>query len=1357
MHHNEYMNYQQQTVNGQRALEMVEYTNPFDEPVVPSPFVYTGYQNFPKDLSQNYISNHSGLSEGPGYRSVNLPDYVQSPTTNNGFAQVSPMQMGFPPVSTPKGGPPSRAYPMEPEYMPQQVMMYHSNPKSTQEVYSMQDQSRSNGQMQMMFVPQYQHVQAPMGQPVMPVSYFNPPPVPFQKQIEQKKEKTLNANDLSNLLKDDFDDLDEFYQKYENDKDQKQKVSDVQSKKQSDKPNISIKENFGDLSAIQTPNIKKIESRSRTAEPTKLKSSDADSQDQVDRKDSLVEQADDGYELPNDSVYIPFEDTQDESAFVKDSKLLNAPASGMTRQESKASMIGHSILINVNDPIELEMLERQRRENMGGDSDCHLATDSTFEPLPDFSQYNEQSNSMNMNDVSEIKPNFKKIQKKEGRVRNDIENEYFEELNLNDISEIPINQEKRIVSNRYKPAKNAPGDREVDLSRQDGDDNKMVNSSRPVRHHARNKEKIAEERKEDGTSFDDIHFNVKSTTEKSEVGKKKNRIEINEEGEAEQVEEKFNSRYSQNRPPRNLPPKDVDDDRPLTGAPKTFEEKMEEALAKEALNGKGTSQPKINPRAIKSAQIEVESDDPLDRIPVKQRKPFNRSDPKESLPDDEEESIVSKRNISKSPIRPKSNIKKEVTQVTQEGVEDESQPTSMALPRKPKESNQMENSERELPGMKNTKDINRMKETVPETIDRSVKSKEVIEVITSKPSKFVKQVKLTKIQKDQIDWLRVFSNENSFISENIDSFQSNADFWPFLKKVKEASQLAASEPGLQDTITQLKSYIVELKNENSELSKKIEGLTKENELAQKANPKNTTINSTENDQSINDGFNGDKEKKSAKNLESKPTRREQQENDALRLRIKRLEDGHLLKETGYKDLIQEQTKQLAELNAKLSSALGIKDGRSPSAQKVRKPISTTTTVSQRNVSPIKANPKTTSTTNISNRATSPIKKAPISVNSSVEMKSMVESSSKASIKTDLNQAAPSNTNSQENSMDAKDKNHVSIEGLKLNDSKKKYFSKKKERLSTIKESVVIIPTVINEANVLEDVISAEVNVTREEGHAEVEKMISNDSGQDQVTAQNEMLESREEKTDENSHPPMAESQIRTSDSKDKLTIAGSRHGSKGRLADLSSIVHDTLLTDKLKEHDIPELEHDSEEKAEQEEEPNVESLPDPKRLTRLWDNEKALVNEVFLSFVNPLPIAKIFSETVDKDSYHYKNNKFYKEYARQQKSNRSITKTNNLADGKVHNFFDNRVQEIIFANGSKREIYPDGYTIVFFINGDIKQTLPDSTIVYYYTEHDTTQTTLPDGLADVGLLDIQIWQYPSRVSLQKRKQRDKVY
>lgn len=42
------------------------------------------------------------------------------------------------------------------------------------------------------------------------------------------------------------------------------------------------------------------------------------------------------------------------------------------------------------------------------------------------------------------------------------------------------------------------------------------------------------------------------------------------------------------------------------------------------------------------------------------------------------------------------------------------------------------------------------------------------------------------------------------------------------------------------------------------------------------------------------------------------------------------------------------------------------------------------------------------------------------------------------------------------------------------------------------------------------------------------------------------------------------------------------------------------------------------------------------------------------------------------------------------------------ADGKIQRVYTNGKKEVIFHNGVKREVYPDGYIIVHFTNKDIK-------------------------------------------------------
>ena len=65
----------------------------------------------------------------------------------------------------------------------------------------------------------------------------------------------------------------------------------------------------------------------------------------------------------------------------------------------------------------------------------------------------------------------------------------------------------------------------------------------------------------------------------------------------------------------------------------------------------------------------------------------------------------------------------------------------------------------------------------------------------------------------------------------------------------------------------------------------------------------------------------------------------------------------------------------------------------------------------------------------------------------------------------------------------------------------------------------------------------------------------------------------------------------------------------------------------------------------------------------------------------------------------YFDDKYHKEKTCTQKVINKV----NLADGKFINFYENEKKEIVYPNGSRKEIYNDGYNIVYFINKDIKQ------------------------------------------------------
>ncbi|KAL3857926.1 hypothetical protein ACJMK2_012551 [Sinanodonta woodiana] len=68
-------------------------------------------------------------------------------------------------------------------------------------------------------------------------------------------------------------------------------------------------------------------------------------------------------------------------------------------------------------------------------------------------------------------------------------------------------------------------------------------------------------------------------------------------------------------------------------------------------------------------------------------------------------------------------------------------------------------------------------------------------------------------------------------------------------------------------------------------------------------------------------------------------------------------------------------------------------------------------------------------------------------------------------------------------------------------------------------------------------------------------------------------------------------------------------------------------------------------------------------------------------------------------------------------------------DGKIERLYNTGAREILFSNGTRKEISADGMAIIVsFFNGDFKQIYSDQRVTYYYAETQTSHTTYPDGL-----------------------------
>ena len=88
---------------------------------------------------------------------------------------------------------------------------------------------------------------------------------------------------------------------------------------------------------------------------------------------------------------------------------------------------------------------------------------------------------------------------------------------------------------------------------------------------------------------------------------------------------------------------------------------------------------------------------------------------------------------------------------------------------------------------------------------------------------------------------------------------------------------------------------------------------------------------------------------------------------------------------------------------------------------------------------------------------------------------------------------------------------------------------------------------------------------------------------------------------------------------------------------------------------------------------------------------------------------------------------FPKKYFDETNENHKIIKHKFELDGKIIKIFNSGKKEIVFPNATKKEIFPDGYTLVSYSNGDIKETIPNYKEIYYYKKDDVNQIVFSDG------------------------------
>ena len=88
---------------------------------------------------------------------------------------------------------------------------------------------------------------------------------------------------------------------------------------------------------------------------------------------------------------------------------------------------------------------------------------------------------------------------------------------------------------------------------------------------------------------------------------------------------------------------------------------------------------------------------------------------------------------------------------------------------------------------------------------------------------------------------------------------------------------------------------------------------------------------------------------------------------------------------------------------------------------------------------------------------------------------------------------------------------------------------------------------------------------------------------------------------------------------------------------------------------------------------------------------------------------------------------FPDKYFDEKNKDNKIVKHQFELDGKNIIIYNSGKKEVIFPNKTRKEIFPDGYTLVTYSNGDIKEIIPNYREIYYYKKAEVNQITFEDG------------------------------
>ncbi len=83
----------------------------------------------------------------------------------------------------------------------------------------------------------------------------------------------------------------------------------------------------------------------------------------------------------------------------------------------------------------------------------------------------------------------------------------------------------------------------------------------------------------------------------------------------------------------------------------------------------------------------------------------------------------------------------------------------------------------------------------------------------------------------------------------------------------------------------------------------------------------------------------------------------------------------------------------------------------------------------------------------------------------------------------------------------------------------------------------------------------------------------------------------------------------------------------------------------------------------------------------------------------PLSPQEPTEEDDDEEEYDLR---FPSEYHGKKEQSAQVVEEVKGHDGKVQRIYDSGRKQVVFTNGVRREVFPDGYSIVYFNNQDIK-------------------------------------------------------